>query len=89
MSQAEKAYFAVTQDSRQSGLLNDFFRFLDIGAESGPKARPFNEDWARSLRDQCAEAGVPFFYKQRIDNGRKIELPELDGVVHAAFPEVP
>jgi protein gp37 len=23
-----------------------------------------NPDWARSLRDQCAGAGVPFFFKQ-------------------------
>ncbi len=35
-----------------------------VGGESGPKARPMHPDWARSLRDQCAEAGVPFFFKQ-------------------------
>lgn len=34
------------------------------GGESGPGARPMHPDWARSLRDQCAEAGVPFFFKQ-------------------------
>jgi len=34
------------------------------GGESGPKARPMHPDWARSLRDQCAEAGVPFLFKQ-------------------------
>jgi protein gp37 len=34
------------------------------GGESGPGARPMNPDWARSLRDQCAAAGVPFFMKQ-------------------------
>lgn len=34
------------------------------GGESGPKARPMHPDWARSLRDQCAAAGVPFFFKQ-------------------------
>jgi protein gp37 len=34
------------------------------GGESGPKARPMHPDWARGLRDQCAAAGVPFFYKQ-------------------------
>lgn len=34
------------------------------GGESGPKARPMHPDWARSLRDQCVEAGVPFFFKQ-------------------------
>jgi protein gp37 len=34
------------------------------GGESGPGARPMHPDWARSLRDQCAAAGVPFFFKQ-------------------------
>jgi protein gp37 len=34
------------------------------GGESGRGARPMHPDWARSLRDQCAAAGVPFFFKQ-------------------------
>ena len=34
------------------------------GGESGPHARPMHPNWARSLRDQCAAAGVPFFFKQ-------------------------
>ncbi len=35
-----------------------------VGGESGPKARPMHPDWARSLRDQCNAAGVPFLFKQ-------------------------
>lgn len=35
-----------------------------LGGESGPKARPMHPDWARSVRDQCDAAGVPFFFKQ-------------------------
>lgn len=35
-----------------------------VGGESGAKARPMHPDWARALRDQCAAAGVPFFFKQ-------------------------
>jgi protein gp37 len=34
------------------------------GGESGPGARPMDPAWARSLRDQCVAAGVPFFFKQ-------------------------
>ena len=34
-----------------------------MGGETGPGARPLHPDWARSVRDQCAEAGVPFFFK--------------------------
>jgi protein gp37 len=33
-----------------------------VGGENGP--RPMHLDWARSLRDQCADAGVPFHFKQ-------------------------
>ena len=35
-----------------------------VGGESGPGSRPMHPDWARSLRDQCAAANVPFFFKQ-------------------------
>lgn len=35
-----------------------------VGGESGPGARPMNPEWPRKLRDECAEAGVPFFFKQ-------------------------
>jgi protein gp37 len=35
-----------------------------VGGESGPGARPMHPDWARSVRDQCQAAGVPFFFKQ-------------------------
>lgn len=34
------------------------------GGETGPGARPTHPDWVRSLRDQCAAANVPFFFKQ-------------------------
>ncbi len=58
------------------------------GGESGPGARPCDIEWIRSLRDQCAGAGVPFFWKQHVEAGRKISLPMLDGVMHDAFPDV-
>lgn len=35
-----------------------------LGGESGKNARPMHPDWARSVRDQCQAAGVPFFFKQ-------------------------
>lgn len=34
------------------------------GGESGKGARPMHYHWARDLRDQCAKAEVPFFFKQ-------------------------
>lgn len=35
-----------------------------VGGESGPGARPMHPDWARSLRDQCQDAGTDFLFKQ-------------------------
>ena len=35
-----------------------------MGGETGPGARPLHPDWARSVRDQCEAADVPFFFKQ-------------------------
>jgi protein gp37 len=35
-----------------------------VGGESGPGARPLKPEWVRSLRDQCVERHVPFFFKQ-------------------------
>jgi protein gp37 len=34
------------------------------GGESGPEARPMHPQWAMSIRDQCEEAGTPYFFKQ-------------------------
>lgn len=57
------------------------------GSESGPGARPMDEDWVRGLRDQCQAAGVAFFFKQRLDSrGRKVETPELDGRQWTEYP---
>ena len=52
--------------------------FVVAGSETGPGARPCNPDWLRSVRDQCSDAGVPFFLKQ-ID--AKCDR-ELDGRMH-------
>lgn len=56
------------------------------GGESGPGARPIHPDWARSLRDQCAAAGVPFFFKQWGGVNKKSAGRELDGRTHDELP---
>lgn len=38
--------------------------WMVVGGESGNNARPMHPNWLRDLRDQCAEIGVPFFFKQ-------------------------
>ncbi|NPT59702.1 phage Gp37/Gp68 family protein [Paraburkholderia elongata] len=46
------------------------------GGESGHGARPMHPGWARSIRDQCADAGVPFMFKQ---NGEWVSVSEIAG----------
>jgi protein gp37 len=46
--------------ARAKGYLD----WVIVGGESGPGARPMHPDWARSLRNQCAVASVPFHFKQ-------------------------
>lgn len=46
------------------GTYGSHLDWVVVGGESGPKARPMHPDWVRSIRDQCAEAGVPFLFKQ-------------------------
>jgi protein gp37 len=42
----------------------DGIHWVILGGESGPGARPLDKDWVISIRDQCQQAGVPFFFKQ-------------------------
>lgn len=49
------------------------------GGESGPGARPVNPDWIRSIRDQCADQGVAFFFKQWGGPAKKVNGRTLDG----------
>jgi protein gp37 len=72
----------------------DFGRYLPGldwivgGAESGPGARPMDEQWMRSVKDQCVAAGVAFFYKQNAIKGRAIPTPQLDGRRWTAYPNI-
>jgi protein gp37 len=61
-----------------------------VGGESGPGARPMKREWVMSVRRQCREQKVPFFFKQwggvrksragRILNGRTYdEMPIPQG----------
>lgn len=60
-----------------------------VGGESGQKARPMHLDWVRSIRNQCQTAGVPFFFKQAIINGRKVGTLEIDGRRWVEYPNAP
>ena len=57
-----------------------------VGGESGPRFRPMDLDWARSIRDQCLAANVAFFFKQ--SSGLRSGMnPILDGQTWQQFPK--
>lgn len=66
-----------------------------VGGESGPGARPMREEWVISIRDMCASARVPFFFKQwggvrKKKNGRLLRgqtYDEYPARVAATVPE--
>jgi protein gp37 len=60
-----------------------------VGAESGYGARPMQDDWVRSIRDQCLKQNIPFFFKQRAVGRKKIATPELDGRRWVEAPKWP
>jgi protein gp37 len=71
------------------GELNlDGINWVIVGGESGPGARPMNPDWVRSVRDQCAASGVPFFFKQWGGVHKKAAGRLLDGRLHDEMPSV-
>lgn len=64
----------------------DGIDWVIVGGESGPGRRPMAAAWAREIRDQCTQAGVPFFFKQW--GGR---TPKAGGRVldHRTWNEMP
>ncbi|HWH57100.1 MAG TPA: phage Gp37/Gp68 family protein [Terriglobales bacterium] len=59
-----------------------------VGGESGPGARPMRKEWVLSIRDQCKEAGVPFFFKQWGGTQKKRAGRMLEGAFYDEFPPV-
>ena len=57
-----------------------------VGGESGPHARPLQPEWVRQIRDQCAAAAVPFFFKQWGGHTPKAGGRLLEGVEYNGMP---
>jgi protein gp37 len=57
-----------------------------VGGESGPGARPMRKEWVVSVRDQCHEYRVPFFFKQWGGVRKKKNGRALDGRTYDEYP---
>ncbi|SDK53772.1 protein gp37 [Methylophilus rhizosphaerae] len=62
---AQIRFLSVEPLLEDVGELNlEGIHWVIVGGESGPNARPMQIEWVESIRDQCDEAGVAFFFKQ-------------------------
>lgn len=59
-----------------------------VGGESGPGARPMEADWALSIRDQCKEQNVAFFFKQWGGVQKHRHGRILDGQIYDEYPQM-
>jgi len=86
-SPAKVRFLSVEPLLEELGTINlRGINWVIVGGESGPKARPMNGDWVRSILTQCHNAKVAFFFKQwggvrKSETGR-----ELDGQTHDEYP---
>jgi len=72
----------------------DGIHWVIVGGESGAGARPMQQEWVLSLRDQCERAQVPFFFKQwggvrKSKAGRELDGKTYDGLPHRVQLPVP
>ena len=58
-----------------------------VGGESGPGARPMEEEWVMRIKSQCEKQGVPFFFKQWGGVQKKKWGRELEGRTWDEMPE--
>ncbi len=58
-----------------------------VGGESGHHARPIEKNWVVSLRDQCNEASIPFFFKQWGGSRKSVTGRQLEGRTYDGYPK--
>lgn len=61
-------------------------KWVIVGGESGLNNRKMDLEWARSLRDDCIDKGVPFFFKQVGGRTPKAGGRLLDGTTWDQYP---
>jgi protein gp37 len=65
----------------------DKIDWVIVGGESGHGARPMLKEWVLSIRNQCHDANVPFFFKQWVGVRKSETGRKLDGRTYDEFPE--
>lgn len=66
----------------------DGISWVIVGGESGPGARPMRQEWVLSIREQCKEARIPFFFKQWGGVRKKSSGRLLQGKTYDDYPSL-
>lgn len=81
--------FLAHRNGRGAGPADgDHIHWVIVGGESGPGNRDIDQEWVRLLRDQCLDAGIPFFFKQWGGWTPKANGRTLDGETWNQMPQV-
>ena len=64
----------------------DGIDWVIVGGESGPGAREMKKKWVTDIREQCADAGVAFFFKQWGGRRKSKKGRELEGRTYDEMP---
>jgi len=84
---AETRFLSVEPLLEDLGTLDlDGIHWVIVGGESGPGARSLEKQWVLSVRDQCRDAGLAFFFKQWGGVRKAATGRELDGRTYDEFP---
>lgn len=87
-SSALHRFLSIEPLLEELGTLNlDEINWVIVGGESGAGARPMDKAWVRSIRQQCRESRVPFFFKQWGGVRKSEQGRLLDGRTYDEFPE--
>ncbi len=87
-AQARVPFLSIEPLLEDLGELNlQSIRWVIVGGESGPGARPMRAEWVTSIRDQCRRARIPFFFKQWGGVQKSKFGRELAGETFDEFPK--
>jgi protein gp37 len=86
---AKVRFLSIEPLLQDLGKINlEGIHWVIVGGESGHGARPMKKEWVTSIREQCMEANVPFFFKQWGGVQKSKTGRELDGRTYDEMPQV-
>ncbi|GJL63448.1 MAG: hypothetical protein NPIRA04_21020 [Nitrospirales bacterium] len=85
---AKMRFLSIEPLLEELGMINlKGIGWVIVGGESGPGARPIQKDWVLSIRDQCRNSKVPFFFKQWGGVRKKETGRKLAGKTYSEYPK--